>query len=186
MSFLDKLAAKILPDASEEDRAEARARAEKVGRSHRWLAMTVDHHRQIESGLERARTGMDAAARKQAVKELMLVLNGHALAEETVLYPALAEHAEKAHAAMAYEEHSVTKIQMHLLEHLDPMSQEWLDKLEHIRGALVHHIYHEEKTWLIDLAEKAGGESEALSQRFAEEYHRYTGSAIEEPVSEPA
>jgi iron-sulfur cluster repair protein YtfE (RIC family) len=75
---------------------------------------------------------------------------------------------------------------MHMIEHLDPMSQEWQDKLEHIRGALLHHIYHEEKTWLPNLAEQAGAESETLTQRFAEEYHRYAGSAIPEPISEPA
>lgn len=187
MSLLDKLVATVMPEASDQDRAEARAKAEELSRGHGWLAMALDHHRQIEAAFNRALNGIDAAERKQALKELALVLNGHSLAEETVLYPALVEHAEKLHAAMAYEEHTMTKIQMHKLEHLDPLSQEWRDKLEHIRGAVLHHVYHEEGNWFIDLARKSAAESELLTQRFAEEYNRYaTRTAIEEPLSEPA
>jgi hypothetical protein len=186
MSFLDKLMAKVTPPESDQDRAEARAKAERLSHGHGWLAMALDHHRQIESAFNRARSGIDAAARKQAFKELALVLNGHSLAEETVLYPALVEHGEKGHADMSYEEHTMTKVQMHELEHLDPMSQEWLDKLDHIRGAVLHHMYEEEGERFIDLAEKAAAESEVLSQRFAEEYERYAGGVIQEPLSEPA
>lgn len=187
MSFLDKLVAAVTPPESEEDRAEARAKAEQLSRGHGWLAMVLDHHRQIESAIERARTGPDAATRKQALKEMALVLNGHSLAEETVLYPALVEHHEKGAAGMSFEEHSMTKVQMHEIEHLDPMSQDWLDKLEHIRGALLHHMYMEEGSRFADLAEKAGTESEMLTQRFAEEYERYTGNnRIAEPISQLA
>ena len=187
MSFLDKLVATITPPESDEDRAEARAKAERLAGQHGWLAMALDHHRQIESEFERARSSPDAAGRLQALKRLMLVLNGHSAAEETVLYPALVEHSEKMHAAMSYEEHTMTKIQMHKLEHIDPMSQDWLDKLEHIRGAVLHHIYEEEGDRFIDLAEKAGAESATLTQRFAEEFNRYgDGTATREPLSQPA
>ncbi len=81
----------------------------------------------------------------------------------------------------------MTKVQMHEIEHLDPMSQDWLDKLEHIRGALLHHMYMEEGSRFADLAEKAGTESGMLTQRFAEEYERYTGNnRIAEPISQLA
>jgi hypothetical protein len=186
MSFLDKLMAKVMPPESDQDRAQAREKAERLSHGHGWLAMALDHHRQIEGAFARARSGVDGAGRKQALKELMLVLNGHSLAEETVLYPALAEHGEKSHASMSFDEHAMTKVQMHELEHLDPMSQEWLDKLEHIRGAVLHHMYEEEGERFVDLAQKAAAESEVLTQRFAEEFERYAGSAIKEPLSEPA
>jgi hypothetical protein len=187
MSFLDKIVSTIAPPESDSDRADARRAAEELAPGHGWLAMALDHHRQIEAAFERARTG-DAAGRKQALKELALVLNGHSLAEETVLYPAMVEHAQKTHATMAYEEQQMTKVQMHKLEHIDPMSQEWLDKLEHIRGAVLHHIYQEEKSWFIDLARKADAvEVGILTQRFAEEYERYAGhTKTEEPLSQPA
>ena len=186
MSFLDKLMSKVMPPESDEDRAEARQKAERLSHGHGWLAMALEHHRRIESAFASARGGIDAAERKQAVKELALILTGHAQAEETVLYPALVEHGEKAHASMAYEEQQATKVQMHELEHLEPMSQEWLDKLEHIRGAVLHHMYEEEGTWFVDLAEQAAAESEVLSQRFAEEFERYAGAAAPEPLTEPA
>lgn len=187
MSFLDKIMARVMPPESEQDRADARQKAEGLAAQHGWLAMALDHHRQIEGAFDRARNGFDGAERQQAMKELALVLTGHSVAEETVLYPALVEHGEKAHASLAYEEQTATKVQMHELEHLEPMSQEWLDKLDHIRGAVLHHIYEEEGTWFIELAEKAGAETQLLTQRFAEEFDRYAGHArISEPLSQPA
>jgi hypothetical protein len=186
MSFLDKLMAKVMPPESEQDRREARQKAEALAADNGWLAMAIEHHRQIEDAFERAHGGIDAAERQQAVKDLALVLTGHSLAEEVVLYPALAEHGEKAHTSMAYEEQQMTKVQMHALEHLAPGSTEWLEKLEHIRGAVLHHIYEEENTWFVELAEKAASEREVLTQRFAEEFERYAGRKIAEPLSEPA
>ena len=187
MSFLDKFVAMVAPPESDQDRADARRNAEELSSGHGWLALALEHHRQIESAFERARGSADAAGRLQAMKDLALVLNGHSLAEEVVLYPALVEHSEKMGATMAYEEQQMTKVQMHLLEQIDPMSQEWLDKLEHIRGAVQHHMYQEESNWFLDLARKSNcAETEMLTQRFAEEYERYAGRAIAEPLSEPA
>lgn len=186
MSFLDKLMAKVMPPENEQDRVEARRNAERLAVNNGWLSMALDHHRQIEDAFERARNGNDEAARQQAMKDLALVLNGHALAEEVVLYPALAEHGEKGHVSMAYEEQQMTKVQMHELEHLEPMSEAWIDKLEHIRGAVLHHIYEEESTWFVELADKAAAEHALLTQRFAEEFERYAGHKIAEPLSEPA
>ena len=172
MSLLDKIMAKVTPPESDQDRAEARAKAEQLSREHGWLAMVIDHHRRIEAAFQSARGGADAASRKQSFKTLALVLNGHSLAEETVLYPALAEHHEKGHAAMSYDEHAMVKVQMHELEHLE--------------GAVLHHMYEEEGERFNDLAHKAGSESSLLTQRFAEEFDRYAKTALREPLSEPA
>ena len=71
----------------------------------------------------------------------------------------------------------MVKIQMALLEKLDPMSREFLDKLEHIRGAVAHHMYAEEGNWFIDLKRKLPDSDQALlTARFREEYDRYVGS----------
>ena len=82
MSFLDKIMATVMPPESDQDRAEARKRAEALASGNGWLAMALEHHRQIESAFARARAGIDAAQRKQAMKELALILTGHAQAEE--------------------------------------------------------------------------------------------------------
>lgn len=186
MSFLDKLVATISPPESDEDRAKARAHAEEVSQNTAWLKTALQHHRQIESTFHRGKVATDAATRLAAMKELAIVLNGHSLAEETVLYPALVEHDEKMHATMAYQEQQATKVQMALLEKLEPLSQEWLDKWGHIEGAVKHHMYQEESSWFLDLARKTTpDESLLLSQRFQEEYHRYAGGdRAYEPVSE--
>jgi len=39
---------------------------------------------------------------------------------------------------------TAAKVQMALLEDVPPKSQTFLDKLEHIRGAVAHHVYEEE------------------------------------------
>lgn len=178
MSFLDKLVAAVTPPESDEDRAEARRKAESLAGQADWLSVALQHHRKIESCFELAAHGATAQERTAAAKQLATVLTGHANAEEVVLYPAMTEHGEKAHATMAYEEQAMTKVQMARLEKLDPMSQEWLDKLEHIRGAVLHHIYEEEGTWFPELRKAIPAHDDRmLTSRFVEEFERYAGGA---------
>jgi hypothetical protein len=90
------------------------------------------------------------------------------------VYPALAHADEKAHAVKAYTEQSAAKLQLGLLEYLDPMSQDYLDKLEHLRGAVLHHMYEEEGTWFLELKRKASPLEEVqLRTRYVEEFDRY-------------
>jgi hypothetical protein len=78
---------------------------------------------------------------------------------------------------MAYTEQAAAKTQMALLENLAPMSQDYLDKLEHIRGAVAHHVYEEEGTWFVELKEKASAADQTkLTARYAEEFKRYVGT----------
>ncbi len=176
MSVLDKIVSAVTPMESAEDRAQARSRAESAAANAPWLAMVLDHHRQIEQGFAEARSANDAQGRLAALKQLALILNGHSLAEEVVLYPSLTDAGEKGGMTKAYTEQTATKVQMALLEKIDPLSQEWLDKLEHIRGAVAHHMYQEEGEWLLELHDKAPmGEQQRLAARFQEEFERYAG-----------
>ena len=61
------------------------------------------------------------------------------------------------------------------LEYLDPMGQDYLDKLEHIRGAVAHHMYEEESDRFLDLKQIPGADQKRLTQRFREEFERYVG-----------
>lgn len=188
MSFLDKLAAKVMPPESEQDRADARARAQGLSQGEDWLGLALDHHRQIEAAFAAALdSGADAPGKREALKHLAALLNGHSLAEEVVLYPALVEAGNKSGATMAYEEQSLTKVQMHKLEHLDPMSEEWREKLEHIRGAVQHHMYEEENDWFPQIASGCTPDTRAmLTQRFKQEFDRYTRAEVPETLSEVA
>jgi hypothetical protein len=176
MSIFDKFASAVAPTVTPEERAEARRRAEAMARvPDDWLSLALDHHRQIERLFAQARNAGDAASRRSASRQLDMILTGHANAEESVIYPMLAED-HKAHAAHAYQEQAMTKVEMHKLEMLEPMSQEWLDKLDHIESAVQQHIYEEENQWFGEVRETLqGGDSAMHSQRFREEFERYTG-----------
>lgn len=176
MSFLDKIASGVMPAASDEKRAEARRRIEGMAPGNAWLEKALQHHRRIEAGFAEAMNAAGADSRRKAFKELAVILTGHANAEEAVLYPAVVEHSGKAQATMAYEEQAVTKVQMARLEQIDPASQEWRDKLEHIKSAVEQHVYQEESSWFPDLVERVPAEQRnMLAARFAEEFDRYCG-----------
>ncbi len=176
MSVVDKILSKVTPVPSEEKRAEATAEARARARSGDWLSLALDHHEQIREAFAACRRAESAGARKAAMKELGLILNGHALAEEVVLYPALAQAGEKMHAGHAYTEQTTAKMQMAELENIAPSTPEWMDKLKHIEGAVLTHMFEEESSWFLHLHEK--GEKQAhLTERYREEFERYCGGA---------
>lgn len=121
------------------------------------------------------REAKTAAERTDAMKALALVLNGHSLAEELVLYPALGQAGEKGRAAHAYLEQTTAKQQMAELENIAPSKTAWVDKWEHIEGAVLTHMFEEESDWFLTLQEKAE-HPRRLTQRYLEEFGRYTGA----------
>ena len=94
-----------------------------------------------------------------------------------MIYPAMALTDQKGHAGVAYTEQSGAKVQLAALEDLDPMSQDYLDKLEHIRGAGAHHVYEEEGSFFPALRDSAEATMQGkLTRRYREEFDRYMGS----------
>ena len=177
MSVLDKVIAAVTPPETADDRAQARAKATAVATPGSWLAMVLDHHQQIEAAFAAVFATTDATSRRAAQKKLGTVLTGHSIAEEVAIYPALAAEHQVAHSELAYQEQSAAKMEMGLLERLDPMSQDYNDKLGHIHGAVMHHVYSEEGTWFHDLAGSADAATNAMiTERYAEEFKRYMGS----------
>lgn len=185
MSLLDKVVAAVTPPESEEQRLNARVKARSAAIDGDWLSMVLLHHQQIESAFEAVKAAPDAGGRVAAQKRLSLILTGHSIAEEAVLYPALVKASEEGHSSKAYTEQAGAKVQMSLLEDLPPMSQEYLDKLEHIRGAVAHHVYEEEGNWFLDLKKRLPQADQLkLTFRYREEFMRYThGSGAGESVS---
>ena len=174
MSVLDKVIAAVVPEPTPERRAECRAKARSLSGGSGWLAQVLDHHEQIEAGFAAVRSASTAAARRTAQKGLAALLTGHSMAEEAVLYPAMALGAQKAHAAEAYTEQSGAKIQTAGLDELDPMSKDYLDKLDHLQSAVAMHVYREESDWYPELrkSEESGMQAK-LSRRYKEEFERY-------------
>ena len=181
MSLIDKVIGAITPPETDEARAAATAKARAAASAGDWLSMALDHHGQIRSAFERACAATAPEDRLAAMRALGTVLNGHALAEEVVLYPALAKNGEKAHAGLAYTEQTTAKMQMAELERIDPGDEGWRDKLEHIRGAVLHHMFEEEGTWFLELRATADDQV-FLTRRFAEEYRRYAFGVANAPA----
>lgn len=175
MSMLEKVVAAVTPAESGTARLEARAKARAFAKPGDWLSLVLDHHTRIEDAFAAVRAAPAALARLTALKSLALILTGHSNAEESVIYPALARAGHKSHATAGYEEQAEAKVDMGELENLDPLHQEFLGKLEHIRSAVVHHMYEEEHDRFVDLKGLPAGDQEQLTQRFKEEFERYMG-----------
>ena len=176
MSIMDKVVAAVTPPESEETRSKARAKARASAGKGDWLAMVLDHHEQVEAAFASVKAAADPSSRVRTLKKLSILLTGHSIAEEAALYPALAKADEKGHATKAYAEQSAAKLKLGLLEDLPPMSQEFLDKLAHIEGAVAHHVYEEESSWFLDLKAKTPAADQVkLTQRYQEQFARYMG-----------
>jgi hemerythrin superfamily protein len=176
MSILDRVVAAVTPPESEEARLKVRAKARASAGKDDWLSMVLNHHEQIETAFAAVRAASDPASRASTLKVLATLLTGHSLAEELALYPALAGADEKGHAVKAYTEQSAAKLQLGLLQDLPPMSQEFIDKLKHIEGAVAHHVYEEESNWFLDLKTKTLAADQAkLTKRYQEQFARYMG-----------
>jgi hypothetical protein len=174
MSILDKLIGAATPPESEEKRAAARAEARAAAEPGDWLSAILDHHEAVETAFAEVKAAETAAGRTKALKNLGVLLNGHAMAEEAVVYPALADIGKMISADMAYAEQVAAKMQIAALETLDPLSEDFLDKLSHLEGAVGHHVYKEESEWFLELKEKADPETQIrVTDRYLEEYDRY-------------
>ena len=65
-------------------------------------------------------------------------------------------------------------MQIAALETLDPLSDDYLDKLGHLEGAVATHVYQEENDWFQFLKEFAPAEAQVrATARYQEEYDRY-------------
>jgi hypothetical protein len=179
MTILDKVVAAITPPESEEQREDARTKAWAAAGQNDWLAQILDHHEEIEGLFASVRAAQEATTRQEALRELAVVLTGHANAEESVIYPALVHFDHKTHGMAGYAEQAGAKANLGELEYLDPMSADFLDKLEHIRGAVTHHMYEEENDRFLDLKQTPPADQARLTARYSEEFHRYVDAADE-------
>jgi len=169
MSFLDTIAAAIAPLATDEQRADARARLEELAPGNLFAEEILAQHKQIEELFAQARSASGEEA-EATVLELALLLNGHSQAEEAVIYPEISINSGKAHAAVAYEEQAMAKVQMAALQKLEPGTTDWIEKLDHIESAVQQHVYQEESSWLPDVIRDA---PDADKQRMGVEFREY-------------
>lgn len=187
MSIIDKAIAAVTPPVSEEKRRDAHAAARAAAEPGDWLSQILDHHEAIERAFAEVKAATDAEDRRAAQKRLGVLLNGHAMAEEAVIYPALAQSGKQGHANTGYTEQAAAKMQLAALETLNPLSDDYLDKLGHLEGTVFTHVYQEESDWFLDMKQNAPAEAQArATKRYEEEYGRYMdgGPAISQRSGE--
>ena len=182
MSAIDKLVSAITPPVSEEKRQKAHAKARAEALPGGWLSQILDQHEAIAQEFSEVRAAPDPRTRRLAEKRLGVLLTGHTTAEEVVIYPALAQVHEQGHAHKAYAEQASAKMQLAALESLDPMSQDYLDRLGRLEGAITHHVFEEENDWFLELQTRATvTENERIASRYKEEFDRYMGPETPRP-----
>jgi hypothetical protein len=180
VSAAPALVAKVAKAAapSEDKRSAARWKAQQMTSADDWLFAALDHHRDIEGAFGAVHSATPGPARATALKSLATVLMGHSIAEEAVLYPALAAAGEAARATAAFGEQALVKTEMAKLQDIDPESDAFLTTLQEIRSAVLLHMYEEEGTWFPLLKERVSEmDQRVLTTRFLDEYQRYTRAA---------
>jgi hemerythrin superfamily protein len=144
-------------------------------------------HREVDRLLEEAMSeGSDRAALLRQVSDL---LTPHSEAEESFVYPAIAERApkqegEEVHDSLA-EHHHIEQLLQELLTG-DPEEPGFDGKLAALVGEVRHHVEEEEQDLLPVLAEQASDEDRAaMGARFAEQtgWSKGTGAAAAERAS---
>jgi hypothetical protein len=177
MSLIADAVAVLTPAPTDEDRNAARAKARDAATPGDWLAMILDHHVLLEGAFAKTKSAPDASSRTAAMKELGIILTGHAIAEENAIYPGMATATSKGDADHAYTEQATVKMEMAKLEKLDPMSEEFLAQLEEIRVAVAHHMIEEEGDWYPELAGTApAADQQLMTKNYTDAYTRFVGS----------
>jgi hemerythrin superfamily protein len=138
-----------------------------------WTLIILGHHEQIRRAFARAAVAPAGGSRSSALKGLALLLTGHSLAEEAVLYPVLANAASAPDAEALYHEQALAKVQMAALEMIDPADAAWISALEEIRDAVEVHMREEEESLFPRIAALDVSHAR-ITARYLEEFERYT------------
>jgi hypothetical protein len=139
------------------------------------VELIMKDHREVERLFEQLRT--DPASRPGALPVLTTLLTTHSRAEESEVYPVVADEIGKAdHVAHSQEEHVEADELLAKLAETDPDGADFLPALEKVVEAVSHHIEEEEETVLADMREGLTAERRAeLGDAFLAEREKHLG-----------
>ena len=113
-----------------------------------WLEMVQSHHQMIEQTFDALieSGGTDFSRCVVLHKRLAYLLTAHSVAEENVLYPALAMCNLQSEADRLYLDQAHTKVMNAVLDMSDAKcGAEWLDKVTQLRAAVLQHAKVDEE-----------------------------------------
>lgn len=147
-----------------------------------WFAMVKAHHALIARTFDEvlASDGKPAAARDRLLKKLAYQLTAHSVAEENVLYPALALNGMTTESDKLYLDQAHAKVMNADLDMTAMMKGKpqgggaWLDKAKALQAAVLKHAKEDEEA---DLYPKLQQKLDAgMNAMLTAEYRRQFGS----------
>lgn len=113
-----------------------------------WFELVKGHHSLIESAFDAVLSSVDSPAdiRQQRFRRLGLVLTAHCVAEENVIYPALAMNGLQPESDKLYIDQAHAKVMNAVLDMADDKGSEgWLDKARALKAAVLQHAKEDEE-----------------------------------------
>ena len=105
-------------------------------------------HRKVDMLFEQIDDTNDAAKRLRIFNDLAAELDGHANAEETVVYPRAAKKEETRDLANhSYKEHDDIRDGIDKVESMNTVGTDWIDQVKELRKVVRHHVSEEEKNF---------------------------------------
>lgn len=132
-----------------------------------WMEALKAEHRLVEKTFELAlrTTERDVAKREMLLMKIAYALTKHAVEEENVIYPALAESGFADAAQKLVEDHGRVKTFIYELRSIAPDDVRWRSTIQAFFTDLQSHIREEEEEIFPQLAAKLTPEREARLTR---------------------
>ena len=108
-----------------------------------WMDMVKAHHTMIADQFDKV-LAAPAPARMPALKKLGHLLTAHSVAEENVLYPAIAAHGMAAQSDKLYIDQAHAKVGNAMLD-MNPTAPDFADKVRALKAAVLQHAKGDEE-----------------------------------------
>jgi len=111
-----------------------------------WVEGLTAEHRMVEKLFEKMlrTTDRDMPMREMLLTKIAYALNKHAIEEENVIYPALAEAGHAGQSQHLTQDHAQVKTFIYDLRRISSRDPQWLPKAQEFWTALQHHVREEE------------------------------------------
>jgi hemerythrin superfamily protein len=112
-----------------------------------WVEALKTEHRMVEKLFEKllATDTGDMVTREMLLTKIAYALNKHAIEEENVIYPALAEGCHADQSQHLTQDHAQVKTFIYDLRRISSRDPQWLAKAQEFWAALQRHIREEEE-----------------------------------------
>ena len=135
-------------------------------------------HKEVKSLFKEIESAENARERRRLMNEIAIALEGHAVIEEEMFYPAVRGlETQKAEEMVmeSLEEHHVVKLVLAELPQVDPEDERFEAKMTVLSEMVEHHADEEEKE-MFKVAQKLGkDELEALGEQMEERFEAVRG-----------